>query len=408
MNKYKRIESLDILRGLALVFVILFHSSIYNFANINKLDFSNPPLIIVLISFMALWGGIFIIYSTIVNTYMLGARIKENQGPKIFSHLLITAGLLIMAHYILNVLLGRWNVDFVNNQPDMTFIAATLRTGTLSFPHISKFFDGSSLSTIAFNLIFFTLLFRYLFKNNGINKTKRNYWILSIIGSFVMIISFVRVSLFPLLTQAINSHNYLMSIIYSFILNNPYPLLPYLAYGSFGALIGLFILFNRKDLMKKVILPLGSLFLIYGLYGMTKFDKTISTPDYFWYFKTNFELGLFLLLIPATYLFLEGKYTITNKLTFLKCFSRVSLTVYMSETFVSEIVRILVTPIIPQWNQTINASLLFGGFNVLIWIIILYFWKKINFKYSLEYYWVILLRKVNKQSTKMEPLTNPN
>jgi uncharacterized membrane protein len=57
MIQNKRIESLDVLRGLALMFIILFHSAIYNYANINKLDFSNPPIIVVLMSFMALWGG---------------------------------------------------------------------------------------------------------------------------------------------------------------------------------------------------------------------------------------------------------------------------------------------------------------------------------------------------------------
>ena len=73
----KRLESLDILRGLALMFVIFFHSSIYNFANIHKIDFSNPPILIVLMSFMALWGGIFIIYSAVINTVMILRRIKR-------------------------------------------------------------------------------------------------------------------------------------------------------------------------------------------------------------------------------------------------------------------------------------------------------------------------------------------
>ena len=401
MNKPTRIQSLDILRGVAIIFIILFHASIYNFANIHKLDFSNPPIIIILMSFMTLWGGIFIIYSMVVNSYMLAGRMKQNQSTKIFSHLAIVSGLLLVAHYILNIFLGRWNVDFINNQPDMTFVASTLRNMALSFPHITKFFEGSSLSTIALNLLFLTTLLYFLFRNNGIEKKKRNYLILASLGFFIMLFSFVRVSLYPLFNESIATHNYLSSFIYSFVLSNPYPLIPYLAYGCFGTLIGLLILERRKDLLKKIILPMGLFFLIFGIFGMMNFEKTISKPDYFWFFKTNFELGIFLLLIPGTYLILENKKFLLSKLNFLKWFSGVSLTIYLSETFLSEVLRNIISPIVPSWNQTINGCLLFGAFNIIIWFIVLFFWKKADFKYSLEYSWVKLFKKLDKESTKM-------
>jgi surface polysaccharide O-acyltransferase-like enzyme len=396
-----RIQSLDALRGLAIISIILFHSSIYNFANIHKLDFSNPPLIIIIMSFMALWGGVFIIYSMVVNSYMLAERTKQNKSSSMFSHLIIVSLILLVAHYILNIFLGRWSVDFVNNQPDMTFVASTLRSMTLSFPHVTKFFEGSSLSTIALNLLFISTLLRFLFKNNGIEKRKRNYLVLGSLGFFIILLSFIRVPLYPLFTEAIATDNYFLSIIYSFVLSNPYPLLPYLAYGCFGALIGLLIFEQRKDLLKRIILPTGLLFLIFGIIGMMNFEKTISKPDFFWYFKTNFELGVFLLLIPGTYLVFENKDSLLDKLTFLKWFSGISLTIYLSETLLSEILRIVINPIIPQWDQTINSCLVFGGFNIFLWLIVLFFWKKINFKYSLEYFWVKLFKKLNKQSTKM-------
>ena len=337
----------------------------------------------------------------IVNSYMLAGRFKQNQSTKIFSHLAIVSGLLLVTHYILNIFLGRWNVDFVNNQPDMTFIASSLRNMTLSFPQATKFFEGSSLSTIALNLFFLSILFHFLFKNNGIEKKKRNYLILASLGFFIMLFSFVRVSLYHLFNESIATNNYLLSLVYSFVLSNPYPLLPYFAYGCFGALIGLLIFEQRKDLLKKIIMPTGLFFIIFGIIGMVNFEKTISKPDFFWFFKTNFELGIFLLLIPGVYLLLENRVYLLSKLTFLKWFSGICLTIYLSETFVSEILRILITPIIPSWNQTINGCLLFGTFNIIIWFIILFFWRKANFKYSLEYFWVKLFKKLNKESTKM-------
>ena len=67
----RRFGSLDVLRGAAVMFILFFHTSIFNYANIHKIDFSDPPLLIIILSFMALWGGIFVMYSAIVNTMML-------------------------------------------------------------------------------------------------------------------------------------------------------------------------------------------------------------------------------------------------------------------------------------------------------------------------------------------------
>jgi peptidoglycan/LPS O-acetylase OafA/YrhL len=402
MMQNKRIESLDVLRGVALMFVILFHSSIYNYANINRIDFSNPPLLIVLMSFMALWGGIFIIYSAVVNAVMVLRRNQKENNSKIFFHLTIAGVLYLFFHYILNIFLGRWNVDFINNKPDMTVIASTLRNMHLTLPNATKFFEGSSLSIIALNLIILSWVLFLLLKNNGENKATRNYLWLGIPGFLIIILSFVRVPLYGLFTQAIESNNYFLATWYNFTFANPYPLLPYLAYGFFGALIGLMIFNNRKDLFKKVIVPLGILFVLFGLAGMMNFQKTISKPDYFWYFKTNFELGLFLLLLVFTILIFEPRTKFLNKLPIFKWFTRISLTIYMLETFVSEIIRIILHSFLPNWDQTINGCLAFGAFNIVIWIIILFFWRKVNFKYSLEYFWVRFFNRIGKQSTKMD------
>ena len=64
--------------------------------------------------------------------------------------------------------------------------------------------------------------------------------------------------------------------------------------------------------------------------------------------------------------------------------------------------RMLWVHVVPGWNQTINGCLLFGAMNVLLWSIILFFWRKAGFRYSLEYFWVKLFRRLGKQSTKMD------
>ncbi|MFZ3074250.1 MAG: hypothetical protein WA093_03945 [Minisyncoccales bacterium] len=400
-----RIEAFDILRGVALMLIILFHASVYNFANIHKIDFANPPLIIILMSFMALWGGIFIVYSMIVNSLMALRRAEKGFEHKIFSNMALTGGVLLIFHYLLNIFMGRWNIDFINNRPDLTVVAGSLREMSFAFPHIGKFFEGSSLSTVGLNLIILSGAMFMMLRNGGEKKAKRNYLILWLAGFSIMALSFARVGIFPVLAKSIADGNYPVALFFSFFIANPYPLLPYLAYGIFGLMIGMMIYGGRKDLLKKIVVPSGIIFIAFGLAGMLNFKKTISTPDFFWFFKTNFELGLFLILLSTAYFLAgRGRY-VSKKLAFIGWFSRVSLSIYMLETLLSELLRVVLSGFIPGWNQTINGCLAFGAFNIIVWIGILFLWRRSDFKYSLEYYWVKLSLKIGKRSTKLDDIS---
>jgi glucan phosphoethanolaminetransferase (alkaline phosphatase superfamily) len=147
---------------------------------------------------------------------------------------------------------------------------------------ITKLFDGSSISIIGLNLIIVTLLLLFfLFKTKGFEKEKRNYWVLGILGFVIMLFSFVIIYIYNIVGQSIQAKNYLLATMLSFAIANPYPLLPYLAYNLFDSMIGLMIYKKRKKLIKKVIIPIGLFFFIYGLVGCMNFPKTISKADYF-------------------------------------------------------------------------------------------------------------------------------
>ena len=293
----ERIQSLDMLRGLAIMLLILFHASIYNFAGIHRLDFSNPPIIVVLMSFMGLWGGVFIIYSMAMNTLMLGSVTRGDMRSKPFYFLILAGLFYLVVHFILNFFLGRWNLDFINNQPVLTTTAYLFRNGSLIIPNSINLFDGSSVGTVGMNLIILSLILLLIFRKGSLDKTGHFYMMAGSTGTAIMLLSFVRVYIFSFFTGQIESDIYFSGILLSFLLANPYPLLPYLAYGIFGIMIGLMIHQGKDRLLKRTMVPLGLFFLVYGLAGMMNFDKTISKPDFFWYFKTNFELGLFILMI---------------------------------------------------------------------------------------------------------------
>ncbi len=404
MKTGKRIQALDLLRGIALICIVFFHTSVYNFANIHKIDFAHPPVLIVLISFLILWGGLIILYSGFVNTLMLARRIGGTDEFRPFGFLIVAGLIYVAVHYLLNMVLGRWSVDFVNNQPDFTAVAASVRSGSLSFPGPAKMFEGSSLSTIALNLIVLSLINYSLMRKGGINKELRNYSILLAGGFLIMILSYARIGLYPGFQEAIRENHTFIAVAGSFLLANPYPMLPYLGYGLFGSAAAIMLFHRRKKLVIRLLIPVGILFLCYGVIGAMQHEKTISTPDYFWYFKTQFELGVFLLVLAWVILSEQAKSHTTLKLPLIRWFSRLSLTIYLLETPVSELLGELGHVMIPGWNQTINGCLVFGAINVLIWAVILYFWRKIDFRYSVEYFWVQGFKGLGKHSGKLDDL----
>ena len=398
----KRKESLDFIRGISIILIIFFHTSIYNYANIHKIDFNNPPIIVVVMSFLVLWGGLIIFYSAMVNTMMLSGRIEKSDNLKHLKFLFMAGGIYLIIHYILNIILGRWNVDFINNQPDMTIVASAIRNMKLTFPQVTKCFEGSSISTIGLNLIIVSSLIYFLLRKKGYKKEKRSYQLLAILGFIIMLFSFTRIYIYDITAQSIESGNYLLAAIFSFIIENPYPLFPYVAYGLFASILGIMVYKKRRGLIKKVMLSIGLFFFIYGLIGCLNFPKSISQADYFWYFKTHLELGIFILVLIYFILTFElGNKRIKN-IPWINYFSRISLTIYLLETPVSEIFGKILNYLIPAWNQTINGCLSFGAFNVVGWIFLLNIWRKSHFKYSLEYWWVKLFNKFSKESTKMD------
>ena len=401
-------DSLDFLRGISMILIIFFHTSIYNYANIHKIDFNNPPIIVVVMSFLVLWGGLIIFYSAMVNTIMLSGRIEKPDNLKHLKLLFMAGGIYLIIHYVLNIAFGRWNIDFINNQPDMTAVASSIRNMQLTFPQMTKYFEGSSISTIGLNLIIVSSLIYFLLRKKGCEKEKRSYQLLAILGFIIMLFSFIRIYIYDITTQSIESGNYLLAAIFSFTIENPYPLFPYVAYGLFASILGIMIYKKRRNLIKKVMLPIGLFFFIYGLIGCMNFPKSISQADYFWYFKTHLELGIFILVLIYFVLTFElGSKTIKN-IPCINYFSRISLTIYLLETPVSEIFGKMLNYLMPAWNQTINGCLSFGAFNVVSWIFVLNIWRKSHFKYSLEYWWVKLFYKVGKESTKMDFSITPN
>ena len=95
----ERMNSLDFLRGISIMLVVFFHTSIYNYANIHKIDFTNPPIIVIVMSFLVLWGGLIIFYSGLVNARMLCKRSENERNLQYVKYLWIAGFIYVIIHY---------------------------------------------------------------------------------------------------------------------------------------------------------------------------------------------------------------------------------------------------------------------------------------------------------------------
>ena len=127
-------------------------------------------------SFMALWGGIFILYSSFINAYRSYTYVHEGEVKQQQKFLRISALIYVFFHLALVFVFGRWANDFVHNRPDMTLIAASLRNGRLMLPSAQKLFDGSSVLTIAANLLVLSFIIPKIFNASAPETAAPTVW----------------------------------------------------------------------------------------------------------------------------------------------------------------------------------------------------------------------------------------
>jgi len=391
----KRYPSLDLLRGIGILGVIYLHSIVFYFGDFRNIDFEHPPLIVAVVAILVLMGGIFGVISGAANTIMVNFRLEGKVKGKAFRHIISVGFFLLIMHYIYNVFMGPHTHDFETFHHSYSMIALTIRNGAITFPEMKKFFEGSALSMLSWNLIFLGIILYFLFRDDGIKKMRRNKIILGIMGTVIVPLSLVRIYLYPLVDSSLANHNYALSTLLSYFIAKPYPLLPYLAFGLFGSLLGLTIL-ESVEKMKKLIW-FGLLWLIMGIIGIFLVPQEIKEIDMFWFVKVLLELGIFILMIILFSFIFDRK---ENSLPWLRRFGRVSFTIYIFQTPLSEIFAKGLDIAMPGWNMTIPAMLIFGVLNLILWAAIISLWRRYNFKYSLEWFWVRLL----KPSTKMDDI----
>ena len=81
-------------------------------------------------------------------------------------------------------------------------------------------------------------------------------------------------------------------------------------------------------------------------------------------------------------------------------FGRASLTIFVFEAFIATVFHVILDLIVPGWNTEVYVVLIFGFFNLAFWYVVLYFWKKKDFKGSVEWTGGYIIKKLSKSVDK--------
>ncbi|MHA1585415.1 MAG: hypothetical protein ACTSWL_09180 [Promethearchaeota archaeon] len=414
----KRIHTFDFLRAIAVIFLILLHTALYGWLGASDLESgiqeSNTGLNIIV--FVLTMGSLFHFIMATVLSYTIYKRMERKQNPPkqlILSGLIVGVSLILL-HYVYRLFFS----------PDSGMFYYIFDTGRLSWPIAEWLINSSTLPMLGYTSILISIILVLLLKGDGIKKPKRNYLILGISGTIIVLMTpIVRTLLGPMVETWVQNGETLKAALLAPFVYDDFPIFPLAGYGLIGSTIGIAI--ARKEPNKNLFLYsgiLGTAWVLLGFVGMANgygIDPALVreyTPQaiYRESFRQFAQLGIFILFFALIYLIMDilpnsrknnkikdrkGKMEQANRFNrTIQKFSLLSLTAFMFESMITATMRDLFSLILGSnsWQYSLPNVFLFGFAMILLWVVIANLWSKIKFKGSLE--WVINL--INQSISK--------
>jgi hypothetical protein len=372
----KKISGFDDVRGFAILGVIFVHSTVFPFAGIDLIDMDNPPVSVAVMGLAALFGGVFPVVSGAVNTVRTCEKVaRDGRAVRhALVGLVLSGAFLIVLHYFYTALLGPTSFDFETHRHHYSLLPLLFRGIGLASLDTTRLFENTTLALLGWSLVFNGVILWLLLRRGGIGMWRRNCWIMAAVGVLLMLGGLLRSRLFPVWEQALQSRRYLAASALGFLAARSYPLLPYLGFGAFGSLLGLQLAGGaRRKAVNATLFGAGGAWLVSGAAGYILSPPVVGKVDLPWFFKVHIELGLFLLVIGAALNLTRFSLRETGgeprkEPSPLRRFSTISLSVFLLQMPVTEMLALALRILLPGWDQNIGTMFLFGGANVVLWI----------------------------------------
>ena len=246
---------------------------------------------------------------------------------------------------------------------------------------------GYSIIAVAIILVIYN-------KIKGLENAQGLRWTFLIIGIVIFLLSSLTYEfLYGIVQQSMQAPvNWAGVILLTPLVFGSFPIFPHLAFGFFGAFLGIGI--AQKDAKPKKVLNsaliLWTIFLALGaiLFAICIPLGLVET----WYFvwgQKFIQLGFYFFLFWLGLLVIDfqPEEKLEKRMKWMKPLTivgRVTLTVFVLEGVVAVSLQRLFQIFWPTWNSTIGFTILFGLINLAVWALIILGWYFVKFAGSIE------------------------
>jgi len=402
-----RYYGLDFLRGAGVMIVIVFHSAFYHYRDLYDIDFNDPPAAVTIIGLLLMFAGLFGMISGASHTIQSMRKIGQ-QGflpSDLLKYRLASGAFILLIAYLYFFFTGPGIVNFSERSMDRSLLIQIIQGTGITGISLQRILYIDSLVMIGLNIIllgFFTYILQRVYTRRGMDHmvfTDRIGKAFLCIGLIFFVLSYGRIPLYDFYLSAVDNSQWSLVIALNWLVNKNNPVMPFFSFALFGGWLGCLLMRNDYRYLARRVASLGVLLMVVGIAAYINLPDTMleRSIDPKWYSIMTAQVGLFLLLTLGALRVLDfGKRSAAIResapFKFVIRFGVAGLTPFFLESVVSELIFQSLGRIF-KWSFDISEALIYGAVLVVLWGFVLVTWEKRSYKFSIEYFYGLWMRR---------------
>lgn len=405
-----RYRSLELLRGFGIAAMVFLHGALYQFGSLGSIDLAHPPVVVTLIGFLLMWGGLFAVLSGATHAIRSVQRLERGIPFALVRRWELSSGVGFIALGIVYfTLFGPSLLDIESGGRDNSVLVGLIREGRMLMPGASRLLYMNTLFMIGFSTLLVAPCFGLIASRREI-RARRSVVAVACLACAALGSAWLRIPLYPLFQDAMAERRYGLALVTFWLVAKNDPMWPALGLTLSGSVLGLAITSRERVGRLRVPTWLGIGLIGCGVIGYAIGPDTMLERriDGTWFAIMLLQAGVVLVGVTAAHRLLDredaGHHAPGAIERALNRFSRASLSVLFGETIVAELAGRLLGWISPGWNRSFLTVVLFGVASMLFWAFALAAWERFAYRGSLDRGWVVVMNSIGRPSSRLEGL----
>ena len=393
----KQYTGIDLLRGIGIFTLLVMHTGFYFYSGIYEIDFNNPPLVVTLIGFLLMFAGLFAMLSGA--SHMIGMLRGKWTSREIIRRKVAAGGFILLTAYLYFVFTGPGLIDLVGRGMNNSIGVELLRHGRLIGTNVERVLYIDSLVMIGTNVILLGLVVALMQRLPEKYRQSPNLLLAGGLAFFA--VSLLRLPLYDVYMSARERGAWGVTLLLNGLVNKNNPILPYFSFGLLGAWLG--VLFESGvRRVNKAYLP-GVVLMVLGIAAYVMLPDTMLERkiDPKWFSIMGMQLGLFIIMIVTAVKACDLRakpYTPGPIVRFFLRFGVAGWTPFVLESLLAAVIYSFLGMFYPTITFGLAGALGFGMTLALLWGITLVLWERVGYKYGVEYFYCLWMRRVGGSS----------